>query len=141
MPIVCVDTVVSHENKIFLVKRSKEPQIDDWWFPGGRLFRGETLHHAASRITKSETGLYIQPPIYLGFGETIFKTDPFGHDMGTHTVNFVFAARARAFDVLAVTLDDNHSAYSTFTYEEIYTSEVHPYVKRFVALSEGVFRK
>jgi colanic acid biosynthesis protein WcaH len=141
MPIICVDIVVSHEDKIFLIKRAKAPAKGEWWFPGGRLLRGEGLLHAASRIAKLETNLSIRNPVYLGYGETMFKTDPFGHEKGTHTVNFVFAAHATVLDVMAVTLDDNHLAYSTFTYGEIYTSEVHPYVKRFVALSEGVFRE
>lgn len=141
MPIVCVDIVLSCENKIFLVKRAQEPQKDQWWFPGGRLLRGETLSNAALRITKLETGLPAKNPTHLGFGETMFKTDPFGHNKGTHTVNFVFAAKTSPLNVMAVILDDNHLAYSTFTYEEVYASKVHPYVKRFVALSEGVLRE
>jgi len=141
MPLVCVDIVLSYENKIFLVKRAKKPQEGEWWFPGGRLLRGEELSAAPGRITKTEVGLSVKRSVYLGFGETMFKTDPFGHDQGTHTINFVYGAKAAAFDVMAVTLDDNHSAYSAFTYDEIYTSDMHPYIKRFVALSEGVYRE
>lgn len=141
MPIVCVDTVVCHENKIFLVKRATCPAKGEWWFPGGRLLRNEDLVSASLRITKSETGLIVRSPVFLGHGETIFKADPFNHGMGTHTVNFVFCAFAAALNVMSVTLDENHTAYSVFSPEEVYRSDMHPYVKRFVALSEGVVRK
>ncbi|MHA2231325.1 MAG: NUDIX domain-containing protein [Candidatus Hodarchaeales archaeon] len=141
MPIVCVDIVIYQGGKIFLVKRSREPQRKNWWFPGGRLLRNESLVDAASRISKSETNLSIRNPVYLGHGETIFKDDPFGHDQGTHTVNFVYGASVSELEVMGAALDDDHYAYSTFTYEEIYQSDMHPYVKRFVALSEGVFRE
>ena len=141
MPIICVDIVVNADDKILLVKRANEPEKGRWWFPGGRLLRGESLRAAAGRITKTEIGVTIMRPEYLGHGETVFETDPFGHNRGTHTVNFVFAARANALALMSVLLDANHIAYSTFTFEEIYGSNMHPYIKKFTALSEGVFRK
>lgn len=141
MPIVCVDTVVFSDGKIFLVSRADEPEKGQWWFPGGRIIRDERLSAASQRITKGETGIDINRIQYLGYDETAFSTDPFGHGCGTHTVNFVFSARAAELALFNIILDDNHVTYSTFSFEEIYQSNMHPYIKKFTALAEGVFRR
>jgi hypothetical protein len=112
MPIICVDIVVNTNDRILLVKRDKEPE--------------------------KETGISVVEPYCLGYDETIFDADPFGHDKGTHTINFVFAAKAPTLKQIA--LDANHVACSVFTPEEIYGSGVHSYIKKFTSL-EGVFRK
>lgn len=141
MPIVCIDCVVSCDNKILLVKRKCEPMKGAWWFPGGRLIRNERLIHAAKRIVKDETGLNFSRQTFLGFDETQFETDPFDHNNGTHTINFVYAASISEIELMRIVLDDNHIAHSLFSYEEIYNSSIHPYVKRFIALAEGVLRR
>lgn len=141
MPIVCVDCVVSVEDKVLLVKRKQAPMKGAWWFPGGRLYREEQLTKAANRIVKNEINLDLSGRItYLGHGETRFDTDPFDHGKGTHTVNFVFASYISTLSMMRIVLDENHIAHSTFSFEEIYCSNMHPYVKKFTALAEGVFR-
>lgn len=142
MPIICVDCVISVEGKILLVKRKQEPMKGSWWFPGGRLYRGERLYQAVDRIVREEISVDLSSsPVLLGHDETEFEADPFGHNQGTHTVNFVYASRATTLSIMRIILDDNHIAHSTFTFEEIYRSNMHPYVKRFTALAEGIFRK
>ena len=138
MPIVCVDCVVVYEGKVLLIKRKREPMKDQWWFPGGRLLKDERISDAVSRIVKAETSVSICKPISLGFDETIFKADPFGHNEGTHTVNFVFAANISHLSMMRVVLDENHLDHGTFSFDEIYKSNMHPYVKRFSAITEGV---
>ena len=141
MPIICVDCVVACDNKILLVKRKREPMKGSWWFPGGRLLRDEKLQLAVHRIVKGETHLSISKPVLLGFDETEFDMDPFNHGCGTHTVNFVYASNASEMEMMRIVLDDDHVAHSMFTFEEIYTSGMHPYVKKFTALAEGVLRR
>lgn len=141
MPIVCVDCVVSVDNKILLVKRKCDPMKGSWWFPGGRLYRDESLDSAAVRIVKGETGIDLVRPILIGHDSTKFETDPFGHGKGTHTVNFVYASKTSEIAMMRVVLDENHIAHSAFTYEDIYQSDMHPYIKRFTALTEGILRK
>lgn len=141
MPIICVDCVVSCSDKILLVKRKTEPMKGSWWFPGGRLARNEKLDAAVRRIVNNETSLSVCRQTLIGFDETEFETDPFGHGNGTHTVNFVYASQISEMEMMRIALDENHIAHSLFTYEEIYASNMHPYVKRFTALAEGVLRK
>lgn len=138
MPIVCVDCVISRDDKILLIKRKLEPMKDDWWFPGGRLLRNERLVKAVPRIIGNEIGAIGNTrPVLLGTDETTFDADPFGHGAGTHTINFVYACEIAYMQIV---LDKDHSDYSWFSYEEIYKS-MDPYVKRFTALAEGLLRQ
>ena len=58
MPIPCVDLLVTdREEKVLLVKRKNEPAEGQWWFPGGRVYYGESRQAAAIRKLKEECGL------------------------------------------------------------------------------------
>jgi colanic acid biosynthesis protein WcaH len=136
MPILCVDVVVGYNNKILLIKRTREPALGQWWLPGGRVVKGEDIKQAAIRLVKDETGILIKYPILLGYDQTKFDADPFGHGKGTHTVNFVFCAKAPEMSMLSVALDNNHSDHGFFDYETIYSGQMHPYVRKFTILAE-----
>ena len=58
MPISCVDLVVEDANEnILMVKRRNDPAKNMWWFPGGRIFFGETRGLAVKRKLLEECGL------------------------------------------------------------------------------------
>jgi len=82
IPIVCVDIAIAYNNKILLIKRRDEPAQDEWWLPGGRLFKGETFEGCALRKAKEETGLECRlgPMIY-------YQSTDFGN---IHSVNFCY---------------------------------------------------
>jgi ADP-ribose pyrophosphatase len=65
-PQVAVGAIVIKEKKILLVKRNKEPGRKKWAIPGGCVKLGETLHEAAEREVREETGLKIKAkkPVY-----------------------------------------------------------------------------
>lgn len=90
MPIPCVDVAIIYEGKILLAHRLNKPAKGTYWFPGGRVMKGETLSQAAKRKAKEETGLDIRIIKQLGTEETIFPDGPF--DGPTHTINTVFLA-------------------------------------------------
>lgn len=58
--IVGVGVLLKSDNKILLVKRSREPGKGKWAVPGGRLRFGEKLMDAAVREVEEETGLKIE---------------------------------------------------------------------------------
>jgi 8-oxo-dGTP pyrophosphatase MutT (NUDIX family) len=63
-----------------------------WWWPGGRLLKGETFFAAAIRKAQEETGLdKIRPIQVLGVWNTFFPTSNWdaGDKRGTQTVNAI----------------------------------------------------
>ncbi len=82
IPIVCVDVAIVYDNKVLLIKRRGEPAKGEWWLPGGRLYRGETLEDCASRKAKEETGLDCVVGPMIHYASTDFGT--------VHSVNFVY---------------------------------------------------
>lgn len=58
MPIPCVDVIARNSaGEVLLVRRKDEPAAGDWWFPGGRVYFGETREAAARRKLFEECGL------------------------------------------------------------------------------------
>jgi hypothetical protein len=60
--VFCVDIVLvrktsDNKQECLLVKRSSEPAKGLWWWPGGRMLKGETFFDAAKRKAQQETGL------------------------------------------------------------------------------------
>jgi len=97
VPIVCVDIVVVSEKKFLLGKRKNNPAKGQWFFPGGRMYKNETVERAAIRKAREEIGLSLKKKDLeiLGFGETIFKEGR-GVDKNRHTVNIVFKVATRS---------------------------------------------
>ena len=93
IPVPCVDLVIVHKGKFLMGKRINEPAKGQWFFPGGRVFKEETLEQAAVRKAKEETGIKIKKSNlnYLTTAETIFRAKNFS---GTrHTINSVFLVK------------------------------------------------
>ncbi|OEU21961.1 hypothetical protein FRACYDRAFT_223215 [Fragilariopsis cylindrus CCMP1102] len=95
--VFCVDIVLvrtNSENKkeCLLVKRSSEPAKGLWWWPGGRMLKGETFFDAAKRKAKQETGLGdVTCMQVLGIWNTFFPTSNWDTETekGTQTVNAI----------------------------------------------------
>lgn len=124
MPIACVDVIVVYKNKFLLLKRKNEPVKGEWWFPGGRILKGEHLNAAAKRKVFEETGLRISKIKSLGADETIFKTGPFGWP--THTVNLVYSGQVTRDKIRL----DKQSA--QFKWFDKIDPSWHPYIKKFL---------
>ena len=91
MPFCCVDMVVHYKGLVLLVKRKNKPAKGVWWLPGGRIYKNESLEHAALRKVYEETGIKARIKKRLGVYETMFKGGPFKDlKTGIHTVNVCF---------------------------------------------------
>lgn len=53
--------MVQNKDRYLLIEEAKETEKHHWYFPGGRVFTGETLIEAAIRETKEEAGVKIKP--------------------------------------------------------------------------------
>lgn len=115
VPIVCIDVAIVWNGKILLIKRRDEPAANEWWLPGGRLFKNESLEACALRKAKEETGLYCRIGPLLHHQSTIFEE--------VHSVNFCY--------LLTASDDSVHLDDTCLDYEWIagYRDVLHPYVK------------
>ena len=136
--ICCVDCVVIRKNEhngkreCLLVERSDEPAKGLWWWPGGRIYKGETffkagkavfltyiimhdysdghmvtcISNSAERKCVEETGVKGTPIQVLGVYNTFFPRSSWDKDdaKGTQTVNAVVLISLT--DGSQVTLDD-----------------------------------
>lgn len=136
MPIVCVDVVILHQDKVLLCLRTSEPAKGLYWLPGGRVNKGESLLEAAKRKVLQETGLKVNKLTELGVDTTIFKTGPFG--WATHTVNVVFFTEVKSTKSLK--MDSQSSELNWFDINKP-IKKSHPYVKKFINLAKQQYGK
>lgn len=123
IPIVCVDVVIVRGNKFLLGKRVNEPAKGEWWVPGGRVLKNETLKKAAARKIKEEVGIKINQPDlkYLMTGEIFFKAT------SRHMIGVVFLVRINKHQVKQINFGDyQHSQIAWF---DKINKNWHPYLK------------
>src|SRR3989344_1167232 len=120
-PIICVDLIVKNGGKFLLVKRRSQPEKGKWWFPGGRVYKNETLEAAAKRKLKQETGLSAKGLKQVGIYE-YFSSKGYFSDTNAHMVAVVYAVDV--FPGRAVRLDNQSDNYCWF---EKMDKNFHPY--------------
>jgi ADP-ribose pyrophosphatase YjhB (NUDIX family) len=103
MPIPSVEAMILKDNALLFLKRKNNPARGQWWFPGGRMWKGETFKETLHREVKEETGLAIEVIKLVGVYSRIFPD--------RHDVTIVFLCRC--FDD-EVTLNNEHSQYRFF---------------------------
>jgi len=95
IPVVTVDLVIFNleKNKVLLFKRNNEPLKDNYYTPGGRVNKNETLNNAIIRKSKEELGIDIEINNlqYCGMMEEFFETTKFEKvSNGTHHINILY---------------------------------------------------
>ena len=79
MPITSVEAIIrDKDDRILVLRRNNAPVKGEWWFPGGRVHKGETLSEALIREVKEETGLNIEIVNIVGVYTRLF---PERHDI------------------------------------------------------------
>lgn len=126
MPIACVDIAVVYNGCVLLVRREDAPAKGEWWVPGGRVLKGETLRETARRKAREEVGLECHVGPIIHTAETIFEDGPRG--IPVHSINACFLLYPTHDSAeLRVTLDDHHAAWR---WADEVTDDLHPYVAR-----------
>lgn len=106
VPIVCVDLVIVNKNKCLLVKRNNEPAKGQYWFPGGRVYKMETIEKAALRKAREEVNLKCAFHKIVSIEETIFRKKK-GMDTDVHSMNII--CQLKPLSVKDVKVDQFHS--------------------------------
>ncbi len=97
-PIPIVIACLTCGNEILLLKRNKDPFIDQWSLPGGKIDSGEHTDQAVKREIKEETGIDLLCPVYQGLvSELIFDGADHNILLYHHLVH-VFAASVERKD-------------------------------------------
>ncbi|NND49222.1 MAG: NUDIX hydrolase [Rhizobiales bacterium] len=96
-PLVGVSAFIARPGAVLLVKRAKPPL--QWSLPGGLVELGETLHQAARREVREETGLDIEVG-KLATMLDIIRPDDAGR-IERHFVLAVFSAIVKGGDLVA----------------------------------------
>ncbi len=127
LPQVCVEVVVAHDDGILLARRTNEPARDEWFWPGGRLYKGERIDEATKRVAREELGLRVTIERRLGVHEHFWDSASVDGADSRHTVNVVsLVSPAGEFDI---TLDSQHDDWQLV---ENADERFHPYVTEYL---------
>ena len=108
IPILCVDVLIVHDGKCLLLKRDNEPAKGEFWFPGGRVRKNESIQNTALRKAKEETNLDCEYVKIISVEETIFSKTATMHS-DVHTVNI--CCHLIPVDIGSLKLDKHHNDY------------------------------
>ena len=122
LPILCVDCLVVHEKKCLLLRRTREPEKGRYWFPGGRVFKGESIKDSAVRKAREELNLDCKYERTISIEETIFAQQGNMHS-DIHTVNICCQLSAHNFDNLII--DKSHDGYIWVDLEQVKNLDIH----------------
>jgi 8-oxo-dGTP pyrophosphatase MutT (NUDIX family) len=117
-----------------LVERSSEPVKGVWWWPGGRLLKGETFFDAAIRKAQEETGVnaeHVRPVQVLGVWNTFFPTSAWDNEssQGTQTVNPIVLVEMSHSNV-EIKLDGTSDGYRWISLDPDSATHEDPYVQQ-----------
>lgn len=118
MPIPTVDAIITFQGRFLLLKRVNPPVKGEWWLPGGRVRKGESLEEAVRREVREETGLTCRIIRQVGVINHIFPE--------CHTISIYFLVEAESSKV---TLNEEHSAYR---WVSRLPQGSHPYLKTMI---------
>ena len=126
MPQVCVELIVESKEGILVAKRDIEPSV--WFWPGGRLYKGEELDDAAHRIADEELGIEVRITDRYGPYAHLWEESATEGSPSRHTVNTVFHVEP-VREEYDITLDDQHTDYRFLTAVE---DDLHEYVRLYL---------
>jgi len=102
------------DKSILFLRRNNDPVKGQWWFPGGRVRKGETLVEALNREVKEETGLeVIESELVNGYSR-IFDT--------RHDISIAYLCDCKGEKIK---LNNEHSEYKYF---KKLPTNIHPYL-------------
>jgi colanic acid biosynthesis protein WcaH len=118
-PLISIDLIIENEEgKILLGKRVNEPAKNEWFVPGGRIFKDETLDTAFSRTTTSEIGITLERKEvnFYGLYEHFYENNVFNNAFSTHYIVLAHKFKVKEKEIK---LNNQHEKYQWFTISEI----------------------
>lgn len=111
LPIICVDAIIINDKKQYLlVRRKNEPLKGEYWVPGGRLFKNESLQDAVKRKVRQELGIESNIIMPVGVYEDFYEKGPFNIE-GYHALSIVYLMAVESENIQ---LDDQSDDWGWF---------------------------
>jgi colanic acid biosynthesis protein WcaH len=129
LPQVCVEVLLERDGEVLVARRTNEPAKGEWFWPGGRLYKGEELPAAARRIAREELGVDVELVDRIGVYSHFWDSSSVSGADSRHTVNIAYLVR-RTDPEAAVELDEQHDDYRFVSGGE---DDLHEYVRRYLA--------
>ena len=129
-PIVGVGTVVLDGDMVLMIQRGKPPRQGSWSLPGGAQELGETIHEAARREVREETGLEIE---IFGLIDVVDSVRPDADDKIEYHYTLIDLAGHAVGGTLMAGGDAQNCRW--FTRPEIDAMDIWPETKRIIALA------
>jgi len=107
-PQPCVDLVVAYDGGVLLARRENEPAKGRLFWPGSRLYKGERLEDAPTRVAREELGLDVRVDERLGVSEHFWEETSVTGVESRHTVPVVYRVVPEPADQ-SIELDAQHS--------------------------------
>jgi len=114
IPIASVEAIISKDNSLLLLRRQNSPAKGQWWFPGGRIRKGETFEEALYREVKEETGLEVIKSKLVNVYSRIFDK--------RHDISIAYLCKCKGDKII---LNNEHSEYRYF---KSLPKSIHPYL-------------
>jgi colanic acid biosynthesis protein WcaH len=129
LPQVCIEVLLERDGRLLVARRTNDPARGEWFWPGGRLYKGEHLEAAARRIGREELGVDIDIVDRVGVYSHFWDTSSVAGADSRHTVNVAFHVRQRDPDA-TVALDEQHDDFRFVTAED---PDLHDYLSQYFA--------
>ena len=131
-PLISIDLIIENsKGEILLGKRINKPAQNDWFVPGGRIFKDEKLDEAFSRTTTSEIGIAFKrnDVEFFGLYEHFYEDNAFNDEFSTH---YIVLAHKFQVNEAEIKLNNQHEAYQWFDVEELLSrDDVNQYSKNY----------
>ncbi|NWD23837.1 GDP-mannose mannosyl hydrolase [Pseudomonas yamanorum] len=137
--LVSIDLIITRaDGRVLLGRRVQRPAQGHWFVPGGRVFKGECLDTAFSRLALAEVGMHCRrcAARFLGVYEHFYDDSAFGSPPEAPTTHYVVLAYhmqiSNADSVVPPTIQ--HEAYDWWSASAINGSPlVHNYTRAYLA--------
>ena len=133
-PLVSIDLVViNHLGQALLGKRLNKPAQGDWFVPGGRIVKNESLANAFKRLTFDELGteFTIDEASLLGPYDHFYQDCVFGDDVSTHYVAIAYVLNLK-HELTDLPLHVQHAQYQWFDIDTLLNAKhVHAHSKQY----------
>jgi colanic acid biosynthesis protein WcaH len=114
MPIVSVEALIVKDNALLFLRRNNQPAKGEWWFPGGRIRKGESLEQALQREIKEETGLEVNAHNFIKAYSRVFPE--------RHDITLAYLCKCKEDEVK---INNEHSEFKFF---KVFPTTLHPYL-------------